>query len=137
MPQSRIGTEQLAGTRHASLHVHSGRLRRMTEWFKQWFGEEYHDLYAHRDEADARRVVALIRNVVPWSAGDRILDLACGPGRHAAALAHYGGGGGGGRWGASISHAPCSGERVSEAARPSCEAICVLSRSGTGGSRSR
>ncbi len=35
----------------------------MTEWFKQWFGEEYHDLYAHRDEADARRVVALIRNV--------------------------------------------------------------------------
>jgi len=74
----------------------------MTEWFKQWFGEEYHDLYAHRDEADARRVVALIRNVVPWSAGDRILDLACGPGRHAAALAHYGGGGGGGGGGGQV-----------------------------------
>lgn len=67
----------------------------MTEWFKQWFGEEYHDLYAHRDEADAGRAVALIRNVVPWSAGDRILDLACGQGRHAAALAQCGAGGGG------------------------------------------
>jgi SAM-dependent methyltransferase len=62
----------------------------MTEWFKQWFGEEYYDLYAHRNEEDARRAVALIRNVVPWGAGDRILDLACGPGRHAEALAHWG-----------------------------------------------
>ncbi len=63
----------------------------MTEWFKQWFGEEYHDLYAHRDEADARRAVALIRRVVKLESGARILDLACGPGRHAAEFAHAGG----------------------------------------------
>ena len=63
----------------------------MTEWFEQWFGEEYHVLYPHRDEEDARRAVALIRGVVSWRAGDRILDLACGPGRHAAELARWGG----------------------------------------------
>jgi SAM-dependent methyltransferase len=63
----------------------------MTEWFKHWFGEEYHDLYAHRDEADARRAVALIRGVVKLERGARILDLACGPGRHAAELTRTGG----------------------------------------------
>ncbi len=63
----------------------------MTEWFKHWFGEEYHDLYPHRDDEDARRAVALIRSAVTWKNGDRILDLACGPGRHAAELARGGG----------------------------------------------
>jgi SAM-dependent methyltransferase len=63
----------------------------MTEWFEQWFGEEYHALYPHRDEEDAGRAVALIRDVVPWESGARILDLACGPGRHAAELARWGG----------------------------------------------
>jgi SAM-dependent methyltransferase len=63
----------------------------MTEWFEQWFGEEYHALYPHRDEEDASRAVALIRGVVPWESGARILDLACGPGRHAAEIARWGG----------------------------------------------
>ena len=58
----------------------------MTEWFEQWFGEEYHALYPHRDEEDARRAVELIRGVATWDRGDWILDLACGPGRHAAEL---------------------------------------------------
>ena len=63
----------------------------MTEWFEQWFGEEYHALYPHRDDEDARRAVALIRGVVAWESGARILDLACGPGRHAAELERLGG----------------------------------------------
>ena len=63
----------------------------MTEWFEQWFGEEYHALYPHRDDEDARRAVALIRRVVTWGPQDRILDLACGPGRHAAELERLGG----------------------------------------------
>ena len=63
----------------------------MTEWFEQWFGEEYHALYPHRDDEDARRAVALIHRVISWRPGDRILDLACGPGRHAAELERLGG----------------------------------------------
>jgi SAM-dependent methyltransferase len=62
----------------------------MTEWFEQWFGEEYHALYPHRDEEDARRAIDLIRGVVAWESGARILDLACGPGRHAAELERLG-----------------------------------------------
>lgn len=62
----------------------------MTEWFEQWFGEEYHALYPHRDDEDARRAVALIQRVAPWQSGDWVLDLACGPGRHAAELERLG-----------------------------------------------
>jgi SAM-dependent methyltransferase len=62
----------------------------MTEWFEQWFGEEYHALYPHRDSEDARRAMELIRRVVPWESGERVLDLACGGGRHAAELERAG-----------------------------------------------
>lgn len=62
----------------------------MTEWFEQWFGEEYHVLYPHRDDAEARQAVALIRRVAPWSPGQLVLDLACGAGRHAAELERAG-----------------------------------------------
>jgi SAM-dependent methyltransferase len=62
----------------------------MTEWFEQWFGEEYHVLYPHRDEEEARRAVALVQKVAPWEAGARVLDLACGAGRHAAELERLG-----------------------------------------------
>jgi len=61
----------------------------MTEWFEQWFGEEYLRLYPHRDEADAERLTALIERHAPFS-GRRVLDLACGPGRHSARLAARG-----------------------------------------------
>jgi SAM-dependent methyltransferase len=74
----------------------------MTEWFEQWFGEEYHALYPHRDEEDARRAVALIRRVVAWNPDDRILDLACGPGRHAAELERLGEGESGGSGGGHV-----------------------------------
>lgn len=62
----------------------------MTEWFEQWFGEEYHTLYPHRDSEDASLAVALVRRVAPWKPGGRVLDLACGAGRHAAELERAG-----------------------------------------------
>jgi SAM-dependent methyltransferase len=55
----------------------------MTEWFEQWFGEAYLRLYEHRDDEDADHLTGLIGSVVPL-AGCSVLDLGCGPGRHAA-----------------------------------------------------
>jgi SAM-dependent methyltransferase len=62
----------------------------MTEWFEQWFGEEYHTLYPHRDSEDARRAVALVQRIAQWTHGGQVLDLACGAGRHAAEFEHAG-----------------------------------------------
>lgn len=58
----------------------------MPEWFRDWFGEEYLQLYPHRDDADAERIVALIARELPWRRDWRALDVACGAGRHARAL---------------------------------------------------
>jgi SAM-dependent methyltransferase len=62
----------------------------MPEWFEEWFGEEYLHLYPHRDDADADRIVSLLRRALPWQDGWRVLDVACGAGRHLAALARAG-----------------------------------------------
>lgn len=62
----------------------------MTEWFEEWFGEEYLHLYPHRDDAEAGRMVALLKAQVPWPAGLRVLDVGCGAGRHTRALAEAG-----------------------------------------------
>ncbi len=58
----------------------------MTEWFEEWFGEEYLRLYPHRNDAEAERAVELIRRTVPFEPGWRVLDVACGAGRHARAF---------------------------------------------------
>lgn len=52
------------------------------EWFRDWFGEEYLALYPHRDEREAREAVDLYRDVASPEPGSRLLDLACGAGRH-------------------------------------------------------
>jgi len=57
----------------------------VTEWFEQWFGEEYLAIYPHRDEEDAARAVALLAANLHLE-GRRVLDLACGSGRHAVHL---------------------------------------------------
>lgn len=62
----------------------------MTDWFEDWFGEEYLALYAHRDEEDAQSVAELIRSRVSVPDGIPALDLASGAGRHGQALrAHW------------------------------------------------
>ena len=54
-------------------------------WYQEWFGEEYLELYAHRDEAEARRQVDFFRQQCGEVRGAQ-LDLACGMGRHMAIL---------------------------------------------------
>ena len=58
----------------------------MTEWFEEWFGDEYLRLYPHRDLAEAERAVALILERTGFVPGWRVLDVACGAGRHARAF---------------------------------------------------
>jgi len=62
----------------------------VSEWFEQWFGEAYLDLYPHRDEAEAARAVRLLAREGVVGPGRRVLDLACGAGRHATVLADAG-----------------------------------------------
>ena len=58
----------------------------MTEWFQSWFNDDYLLLYPHRDAAEAAQLVSLIGRYTGWTSGWRVLDVGCGPGRHAAAL---------------------------------------------------
>lgn len=57
-----------------------------TPWFRSWFGDEYLALYPHRDAEEAKRAVELLSRTAEVTPGGRVLDLACGGGRHLAEL---------------------------------------------------
>ena len=60
-------------------------------WYKDWFGEEYLELYAHRDVGEAQLQVEFVDRFVADGRTPRaVLDLACGAGRHTAALRRAG-----------------------------------------------
>lgn len=59
-------------------------------WFARAFRGAYLDVYAHRDERSARAEAAFAVRALGLSEGDRVLDLACGAGRHARAMAALG-----------------------------------------------
>lgn len=50
----------------------------------------YESMYAHRDDQEAGQLSTLIHSRVPASAYPRLLDLACGRGRHSVNLARLG-----------------------------------------------
>lgn len=60
------------------------------DWFEEWFGREYLELYPYRDEDEAERAVELIVGAAKLSAGAAVLDLACGAGRHVEHLRDHG-----------------------------------------------
>jgi SAM-dependent methyltransferase len=55
-------------------------------WYREWFGEEYLDLYSHRDEAEAELHVDFVERAFAGTSPNAVLDLACGAGRHTLAL---------------------------------------------------
>lgn len=61
------------------------------EWFSTWFDSPYyHILYAQRDESEAADFIASLQQKLHLAAGARVLDAACGKGRHAITLAQLG-----------------------------------------------
>lgn len=60
-------------------------------WFKDWFNSPYyHLLYQHRDEAEAEQFIRTLITYLKLQKGDRVLDIACGKGRHSMVLANLG-----------------------------------------------
>lgn len=63
-------------------------------WYREWFGEDYLELYAHRDRDEAERQADFVEDQLgepppgtPSGSSRRaILDLACGAGRHTDVL---------------------------------------------------
>jgi SAM-dependent methyltransferase len=59
-------------------------------WYREWFGEEYLGLYSHRDEQEAEAHVDFVERQLGHPRPRAVLDLACGAGRHTAALRRRG-----------------------------------------------
>jgi SAM-dependent methyltransferase len=60
-------------------------------WYKKWFNtQEYLDLYKHRDDKDASKIIHLLFKNIKLKKGSKVLDLACGNGRHSVLFAKKG-----------------------------------------------
>lgn len=62
----------------------------MTEWYERSFGRDYLLVYRHRDFQGATQEVHRMMEWLRLPASASILDLCCGMGRHAQALAEAG-----------------------------------------------
>ena len=57
------------------------------EWFTSWFDSPfYHILYKDRDYTEAQQFMDNLTNYLNIPEGGKILDLACGKGRHSIYL---------------------------------------------------
>ncbi len=61
------------------------------EWYKAWFSSPfYHKLYFGLNEEEAKNFIARLMDYLKPGHGRRMLDVACGRGRHSKMLAGYG-----------------------------------------------
>lgn len=62
-----------------------------TEWFANWFDTKYyHILYKNRDESEAKRFIGNLFDFLGLKKNQKVLDLACGKGRHSITLNELG-----------------------------------------------
>ena len=60
-------------------------------WFKEWFDTKYyHILYKNRDQEEAEKFLININNLKYLKKNSKILDIACGKGRHSLFLSKLG-----------------------------------------------
>ncbi|MCX7877811.1 MAG: class I SAM-dependent methyltransferase [Ignavibacteria bacterium] len=60
-------------------------------WYESWFSQkEYLEIYSHRDARDASKIVSLITSKIRLPENSKVLDVACGNGRHSILFARKG-----------------------------------------------
>ncbi|MBL7741053.1 MAG: methyltransferase domain-containing protein [Chitinophagaceae bacterium] len=60
-------------------------------WYEEWFDSPYyHKLYFERDEKEAEAFILSLTGHLQLKPGSRVLDVACGKGRHSRILARPG-----------------------------------------------
>jgi SAM-dependent methyltransferase len=57
-----------------------------SDWYRSAFGPDYLRVYRARSAADAEGEARFAARALGLAAGDRVLDVACGAGRHSGAL---------------------------------------------------
>ncbi len=63
----------------------------MKQWYTTWFDSPFYQLlYDHRNDDEAARFIKNLVNHLKIPTGSKILDLACGNGRHSRQLAEMG-----------------------------------------------
>jgi SAM-dependent methyltransferase len=63
----------------------------VNEWYRSWFDSVYyHKLYFDRDETEATAFIGQLLSHLQPTAGSRMLDVACGRGRHSRFLSSKG-----------------------------------------------
>lgn len=62
----------------------------MSDWYEKSFGDDYLRIYRHRDRHEAVHQIKIMIDWLNLPEGSRVLDLCCGAGRHALALAEAG-----------------------------------------------
>ena len=61
------------------------------DWFEDWFDSTYyHILYKNRDDAEAKKFIYGLMKQLQLKPGMKLLDLACGKGRHSKTLQELG-----------------------------------------------